>query len=284
MKKPFLQFAVTDHLGDLNLRACHPFARAVWMDLVCIMSQGEPYGHLRVEPPKPAPARRRATRAGAPGGVPGATPGGAARAIPRGVDPPLPTGAPGGVLQDRYSVPPNGSLEHLIHQQLGYTSEEMKWAIAHLEEHGVPSRTDQGILFSRRMVRDEARHQEKVRKAREAYLKRMRSQARHPKKSRPGQEPATPDGTPDGAPGGLAGGVPGGTPDPVATGRGRGGANGPAGGVARGGAYNQNQNYMDKPTPTPPTGRGNTRAERNDNRALELLRNARKTADADTES
>lgn len=46
MKRPSLSFYPDDWLTDLGLRQCPPAARGIWMDLLCLMHQGEPYGHL----------------------------------------------------------------------------------------------------------------------------------------------------------------------------------------------------------------------------------------------
>ena len=33
-------------MNDLGLRGCSPSARGIWADMLCLMHQGEPYGHL----------------------------------------------------------------------------------------------------------------------------------------------------------------------------------------------------------------------------------------------
>jgi hypothetical protein len=45
-KRPAFQFYPGDWMNDLNLRQCSPVTRAVWVDLLCLMHEGEPYGHL----------------------------------------------------------------------------------------------------------------------------------------------------------------------------------------------------------------------------------------------
>jgi hypothetical protein len=45
-KRPAFQFYPSDWLNDLGLRQCSPMARGVWADLLCLMHDGEPYGHL----------------------------------------------------------------------------------------------------------------------------------------------------------------------------------------------------------------------------------------------
>lgn len=48
MKRPAFQFYPGDYLRDLALRTCSVGARGVWWDMVCLMHDGTPYGHLRV--------------------------------------------------------------------------------------------------------------------------------------------------------------------------------------------------------------------------------------------
>jgi len=48
MKRPSFQFYPSDWLHDLNLRTCSLEARGLWIDLLCLMNQGEPYGTLKV--------------------------------------------------------------------------------------------------------------------------------------------------------------------------------------------------------------------------------------------
>lgn len=45
---PYLRFFPRDWLGDPLLRMISPAARGLWMDLLCVMSSCEPYGHLTV--------------------------------------------------------------------------------------------------------------------------------------------------------------------------------------------------------------------------------------------
>jgi hypothetical protein len=48
MKRPAFQFYPGDWLRDAALRSCSIPARGVWIDMLCIMHDGNPYGHLRV--------------------------------------------------------------------------------------------------------------------------------------------------------------------------------------------------------------------------------------------
>lgn len=46
-KRPAFQWYPDDWLTDVGLRECSPAARGIWIDLLSLMHQGEPYGHLR---------------------------------------------------------------------------------------------------------------------------------------------------------------------------------------------------------------------------------------------
>ena len=46
-KRPSFQFYPADWLRDAALRRCSPGARALWIDMLCIMHDGNPYGYLR---------------------------------------------------------------------------------------------------------------------------------------------------------------------------------------------------------------------------------------------
>lgn len=235
-RKPFLQFAVNDHLSDVGLRSCHPFARAVWVDMLCLMAQGEPYGHLRLEPhggrqtaKKGADSRARGQARAAAGGTPSGTPHAPANGIPDGL-------AAGGA-HTAYTVPVNGSLEFLLARISGVSEEEAAWSLAHLEEHNVYSRTPDGIIYSRRMVRDHAAHSARVERARTAYNRRQKKNQRKAKTET--------DGTADGAADGGASGTPSGT----AHGRARAPASGTPHGPVRSRSIGSNKNPPNPPSP-----------------------------------
>ena len=48
MKRPSFQFYPSDWLRDTALRTCSVGARGLWMDMICYMHEGTPYGHLKV--------------------------------------------------------------------------------------------------------------------------------------------------------------------------------------------------------------------------------------------
>lgn len=99
-KKPAYQWYPGDFRRDTALLACSFDARAVWREMLDLMHDGEPRGHLTA------------------GGV-----AIEAAALARMIGAPLP---------------------------------RVRKALAELEAHGVFSRTEAGIIYSRRMVRDEA--------------------------------------------------------------------------------------------------------------------------------
>jgi hypothetical protein len=48
MKRPSFQFYPADWLRDTALRSCSTGARGLWIDMICFMHEGNPYGHLKV--------------------------------------------------------------------------------------------------------------------------------------------------------------------------------------------------------------------------------------------
>jgi len=48
MKRPSFQFYPADWLRDTALRCCSTGARGLWIDMICYMHEGTPYGHLKV--------------------------------------------------------------------------------------------------------------------------------------------------------------------------------------------------------------------------------------------
>jgi len=49
MKRPSFQFYPSDWLRDTALRSCSIGARGLWIDMLCFMHEGYPYGHLKVK-------------------------------------------------------------------------------------------------------------------------------------------------------------------------------------------------------------------------------------------
>jgi hypothetical protein len=48
MKRPAFQFYPKEWIWDFELRQCSPAARGLWVDLLCLMHEGQPYGHLTI--------------------------------------------------------------------------------------------------------------------------------------------------------------------------------------------------------------------------------------------
>lgn len=46
MKNPWMKFYPQDWRGDQTLRICSLEARGLWIEMVCIMHEADPYGHL----------------------------------------------------------------------------------------------------------------------------------------------------------------------------------------------------------------------------------------------
>lgn len=106
-ERPWLKWYMADWRSDPGLRMCGYAARGLWMDLLSLMFEAVPFGHLLINS-KPPTMQQLAT-------------------------------------------------------MLGGTARQVETLIAELEAAGVPSRTDDGIIYSRRMVRDrekEARDRE----------------------------------------------------------------------------------------------------------------------------
>ncbi len=99
MKRPAFQFYPADWRKDMALQSCSIAARGLWVDMLCIAHECEPYGHLTVNL-KPMTASQ-------------------------------------------------------IGRHTGLTERETIKLLAELADAGVSSTTAEGVIFSRRMVRDE---------------------------------------------------------------------------------------------------------------------------------
>lgn len=99
MKRPATQFYWADHFRDPGIRASSAGARGFWWDMLCMMHEGEPYGHLTVGGVKVSDAQ--------------------------------------------------------IARMTGETPSVALDLLKELEDNRVFSRTDAGVIFCRRMVRDE---------------------------------------------------------------------------------------------------------------------------------
>ncbi|MFM0439265.1 GIY-YIG nuclease family protein [Paraburkholderia strydomiana] len=99
MKRPSFQFYPGDWMNDAALRMVSVSARGLWMDMLCLMHQGSPYGHLKVN----------------------------SKAI----------------------------NEIQLARLVGANSDEVSAWMRELSDAGVYSTSEDGVIFSRRMVKDE---------------------------------------------------------------------------------------------------------------------------------
>lgn len=97
-RQPWMKFYPADWRADPALRACSPISRGIWLDMIGLMHEAEPYGYLLIN---------------------GAAP----------------------------SIKALSGLVNVHHKTLIA-------ALKDLSEHGVYSATDEGVIYSRRMVRD----------------------------------------------------------------------------------------------------------------------------------
>lgn len=107
VKRPSFQWYPGDHRRDTAVQACSLEARGLWREMLDLMHDGEPYGHLTA------------------GGVP--------------IDP--------------------AQLARIV----GATASKLRALLKELDDRNVFSRTDAGVIYSRRMVNDE--HKRNVRGA-----------------------------------------------------------------------------------------------------------------------
>lgn len=104
---PSYQFYPGDWLRDVALRACTLAARGLWIDMNCLMHQGQPYGHLTLS------------------------------------------------TKDQTKDILRPILPVLLARMVGSSEVEVTELLSELEGAGVFSRTDEGVIFSRRMIRDD---------------------------------------------------------------------------------------------------------------------------------
>lgn len=99
MKNPWMKFYPSDWRADPALRMCSLAARGLWVEMMALMHEADPYGHLVV----------------------------------------------------RGKIPTEAQIAMLV----GASADEVEILIGELEAAGVFSRSGKGMIFSRRMVRDE---------------------------------------------------------------------------------------------------------------------------------
>lgn len=100
MKRPSFQFYPSDWLRDTALRTCSTGARGLWIDMICYMHEGTPYGHMKVG--------------------------------------------------DKVILPEN------LARMVGETLVVVEGWLKELKEAGVYDLTEEGVICSRRMIRDES--------------------------------------------------------------------------------------------------------------------------------
>lgn len=103
-KRPWLKWYPSDWRSEPSLRMCSRGARSLWVDLIGLMHDAEPYGHLLING----------------------------------------------------KAPTNKQLAAI----LGDSEKELKNLLVELENAGVFSKTEAGVITSRRMVRDEEKAQQ----------------------------------------------------------------------------------------------------------------------------
>jgi len=54
---PFLKFYTSDWRADPRLKMCSPAARGMWIEMICLMHEATPYGHLLVHGQNPTEAQ-----------------------------------------------------------------------------------------------------------------------------------------------------------------------------------------------------------------------------------
>lgn len=57
MTEPWLKFFTSDWRADPRLRMCSPAARGMWIEMICLMHEAMPYGHLLIHGQSPNEAQ-----------------------------------------------------------------------------------------------------------------------------------------------------------------------------------------------------------------------------------
>lgn len=133
--RPYFKFFPENWRGDPALRMCSVATRGIWIEMLCLMHEAEPYGHLLIK-----------------------------------------------------GLPVNPKQLALL---FGAGLRETVNALAELESCGVFSKTEDGTIYSRRMVRDK----ERAEKGKESAERRWDNEPK-------------PNGSPNGIPNGSSGGSP----------------------------------------------------------------------------
>jgi hypothetical protein len=99
LKRPAFQFYPADWRKDVELQSCSMAAQGLWINVMCLAHECEPYGHLTINGKGMTPAQ--------------------------------------------------------LGRQVGLSAKECESLLDELLDTGVARRTDEGVVFSSRMVRDE---------------------------------------------------------------------------------------------------------------------------------
>ena len=97
MPDPWLKFFTSDWRADPRLKMCSPAARGMWIEMICLMHEATPYGHLLIHGQHPNEAQ--------------------------------------------------------LASLTGIHAAELPDLVAELERNGVFSRTKEGVIYSRKLVR-----------------------------------------------------------------------------------------------------------------------------------
>ena len=57
MSEPWLKFYTSDWRADPRLKMCSPAARGMWIEMICLMHEATPYGHLMIHGQSPNEAQ-----------------------------------------------------------------------------------------------------------------------------------------------------------------------------------------------------------------------------------
>jgi len=148
---PYVRFFINDHEGELTLRGSSLAVRSLWLSMVFLMERGTPRGYLRLDPksvkvggPTPDPTPKK---------VGGPTHNPTSKKVGGPTPDPNSNAAGGPNL-----IPANGSLEANLFAILGLPETDRKTfadAMHELEQRGVFSRDEKGVIYCRRIIKEE---------------------------------------------------------------------------------------------------------------------------------
>jgi len=148
---PYVRFFINDHEGELTLRGSSLAVRSLWLSMVFLMERGTPRGYLRLDP--------KSVREGGPTQDP--TPNNLGGPTSKKVGGPKSKQVGGPNLKSTGGpnlIPANGSLESNLFAILGLPESDratFKHALHELEQRGVFSRDEKGVIYCRRIIKEE---------------------------------------------------------------------------------------------------------------------------------